>query len=91
MLAVAYVISVCCYLNLFGAFALSTVLLDSPTAGKLLTSLVLVVIAVIGLTRGLRGLERAESISVAIKLAVIAGLLGGMAQFTWEPAGRGAF
>lgn len=90
MLAVAYVISVCYYLNLFGAFALSTVLPDSPTAGKLLISLVLVVIAVIGWTRGLRGLERAESISVAIKLAVIAGLLGGMAQFTWQLAGRGA-
>ena len=89
-LAVAYVISVCYYLNLFGAFALSMVLPDSPTAGKLLTSLVLVVIALIGWTRGLRGLERAESITVAIKLAVIAGLLGGMAHFTWQLAGRGA-
>lgn len=89
-LAASYVISVCYYLNLFGAFALSMVFPDSPTAGKLLTSLVLVVIALIGWTRGLRGLERAESITVAIKLAVIAGLLGGMANFTWELAGRGA-
>ena len=89
-LAAAYVISVCYYLNLFGAFALSMVLPDSPIAGKLLTSAVLVVIALIGWTRGLRGLERAESITVAIKLAVIAGLLGGMANFTWELAGRGA-
>ena len=89
-LAVAYVISVCYYLNLFGAFALSMVLPDSPTAGKLLTSLVLVVIALIGWTRGLRGLERAEAITVAIKLAVIAGLLGGLAQFTWGLAERGA-
>lgn len=89
-LAVAYVISVSYYLNLFGAFALSLVLPDSPLAGKLLTSAVLIAIAVIGWTRGLRGLERAESISVAVKLAVIAGLLGGMAQFTWALAGRGA-
>ena len=89
-LAAAYVISVSYYLNLFGAFALSMVLPDSPTAGKLLTSLVLVVIALIGWTRGLRGLERAESITVAIKLAIIAGLLGGMANYTWELAGRGA-
>jgi hypothetical protein len=89
-LAVAYVISVCYYLNLFGAFALRMVLPDSPTAGKLLTSLVLVAIALIGWTRGLRGLERAESVTVAIKLAVIAGLLGGMAHFTWDLAGRGA-
>ena len=89
-LAVAYVISVCYYLNLLGAFALSMVLPDSPMAGKLLTSLVLVFIAMIGWTRGLRGLERAESITVAIKLAVIAGLLGGMAHFTWQLAGQGA-
>ncbi len=89
-LAVAYVISVCYYLNLFGAFALSLVFPDSPVAAKLLTSLVLVVIALLGWTRGLRGLERAESVTVAIKLAVIAGLLGGMAHFTWGLAGQGA-
>lgn len=89
-LAVAYVISVCYYLNLLGAFALSIVLPDSPMAGKFITSLVLVVIALIGWTRGLRGLEHAESITVAIKLAVIAGLLGGMAHFTWQLAGQGA-
>lgn len=89
-LAVAYVISVCYYLNLLGAFALSMVVPDSPMAGKLLTSLVLIIIALIGWTRGLRGLERAESITVAIKLAVIAGLLGGMAHFTWQLAEQGA-
>ena len=80
----AYVISVCYYLNLFGAFALSMWWPDVAWAGRALTSAMLVLIAALGWTRGLAGLERAESISVAIKLAVIAGLLGGMAFHTWQ-------
>lgn len=82
-LAFAYVISVCYYLNLFGAFAFSLLLPESTVAGKLLTSATLAVIAFIGWRRGLKGLERAESLSVAIKLAVIGGMLGGMAYFAW--------
>lgn len=89
-LAFAYVISVCYYLNLFGAFAFSLVLPESTVAGKLLTSATLAAIAFIGWRRGLKGLERAESLSVAIKLAVIAGMLGGMAYFAWGLLGRGA-
>ena len=82
-LAFAYVISVCYYLNLFGAFALTLVLPDSAWAAKALSSGVIVAIAALGWMRGLAGLERAESVSVALKLAVIAGLLGGMGLYTW--------
>lgn len=57
---------------------------------RLLTSATLVVIAIIGLVRGLKGLERAESLSVAIKLSVILGMLAGMAYYTWGLFGRGA-
>jgi hypothetical protein len=89
-LAFAYVISVCYYLNLFGAFAFSLLLPDAGLAGRWLTSAMLVAIAGLGWARGLAGLERAESLSVALKLAVIAGLLGGMAHHTWGLAQRGA-
>ncbi len=89
-LAFAYVVSVCYYLNLFGAFAFSLVLPDAPLAGKALTSATLVAIAGIGWWRGLSGLERAESLSVAVKLAVIAGLLAGMAHYAFGLFGRGA-
>jgi hypothetical protein len=82
-LAFAYVISVCYYLNLFGAFALTLVLPDTPWAARALSSGVIVAIATLGWTRGLAGLERAESVSVALKLSVIAGLLGGMGMYTW--------
>ncbi len=82
-LAFAYVISVCYYLNLFGAFALSMVLPDVRWAAQAVSSAVIVAIAALGWTRGLAGLERAEAVSVALKLAVIAGLLGGMSLYTW--------
>lgn len=82
-LAFAYVISVCYYLNLFGAFALTLVLPDTAWAAQTLSSAVIVAIAALGWTRGLAGLERAESVSVALKLAVIAGLLAGMGLYTW--------
>jgi hypothetical protein len=81
-LVFAYVLSVCYYLNLFGAFAFSLVWPDSAWAARWLTSGMLVAIAVLGWARGLAGLERAESLSVGLKLAVIAGLLGGMAYYT---------
>jgi len=89
-LAFAYVISVCYYLNLLGAFAMSQTPADDPFSARLLTSAVLVFIAVLGWTRGLAGLERAETVTVGIKLAVIAGLLAGMAYFTGLQAQRGA-
>jgi hypothetical protein len=82
--------SVCYYLNLFGAFALSMLLPDSPFAGKLLTSLTLILVAFIGTLRGLRGLERAESLTVAIKLAVIPGMLARMAYSAWGLFGQSA-
>lgn len=81
-LAFAYVVSVCYYLNLLGAFALSLVPGAPGWGPRVLTSAVVAGIALLGWTRGLGGLERAESISVSVKLAVIAGLLGGMAWYT---------
>ena len=68
---------------LFGAFALSLVWPESDWAAQALSSAVIAGIAVLGWTRGLAGLERAESVSVGLKLAVIMGLLGGMGLHTW--------
>lgn len=90
VLAFAYVISVCYYLNLFGAFALSMLRPDAQFAARALSSAVILAIATLGWTRGLSGLERAESVSVTLKLAVIAGLLGGMGLYTWGLWQQGA-
>jgi len=78
-LAFAYVISVAYYLNLFGAFALDMTPFASDLNEHLLTTAVFVVILATGWLRGFGALERMEQIAVTVKLAVIGGLLAGMA------------
>lgn len=78
-LAFAYVISVTYYLNLFGAFAVSLTPWDGQTSARLVTSAALVFVAAAGWSGGFRALERIEYGSVTLKLAIIAGLLLGLA------------
>ncbi|WP_460273355.1 APC family permease [Celeribacter sp. ULVN23_4] len=80
-LAFAYVISVAYYLNLLGAFAVSLTPWGSETAGRIVTSAVFAVILIVGWTRGFAALERMEQVSVGLKLAIIGGLLVGLAWF----------
>ena len=89
-LAFAYVVSVCYYLNLLGAFAMSLTTVEDAFYSKLITSAVLIFIAMLGWRRGLHGLEKAETVTVGIKLAVIAGLLAGMTYYTGVQAQQGA-
>jgi hypothetical protein len=77
-LAFAYVVSVAYYLNLFGAFALTTTPWHGQLPARVLTTAMLAAVAALGLWRGLAGLERAETFSVGLKLAVIVGLLAGL-------------
>lgn len=89
-LAGAYVISVSYYLNLFGAFAVSLTPVDSPFAARLVTTGMLLLILVVGWTKGFNALERMEQVSVGIKLAIIAGLLAGLIGYFGERAAGGA-
>ncbi len=89
LLAFAYVISVAYYLNLFGAFAVSLTQANDQTSARIVTSAALAFVATIGVTRGFSGLERAEQTTVAIKLAVIAGLLMGFVLYFGERATGG--
>lgn len=81
-LAFAYIVSVAYYLNLFGAFAVSLTSIHSETNAKMVTSAVFIIIVGVGLLRGFGALERLEQVSVSLKLAIIAGLLAGLAWFT---------
>ena len=80
-LAFAYVISVAYYLNLFGAFGVSLTAVNDAFHAKLLTSAVFVFILFVGWTQGFRMLEQLEYASVTTKLAIIAGLLVGLAVY----------
>lgn len=90
VLAFAYIISVAYYLNLFGAFGVSLTAVDDGFHARLLTSAVFALILIVGLGRGFSALERMEQVSVGIKLAVIAGLLIGLAIHFADTAAHGA-
>ena len=79
VLALAYMISVAYYLNLFGAFAVSLTPWDTALAARCVTTAMLAVILLTGWTRGFGMLERMEYASVALKLSIIAALLAGLA------------
>lgn len=89
-LALAYVISVAYYLNLFGAFASSLWPAAPDTAARVVTSAIYGVILGAAVFGGFRALEEMEQASVGIKLAIIAGLLAGLAVHFGQEARAGA-
>ena len=78
VLAFAYFISVAYYLVLLGNFLLDGIGVDSEVAANAIATAILAVLGSLGLFRGLGMVERIEKYTVAINLAVIAGLLGGL-------------
>ncbi len=89
VLAFAYVISVAYYLNLFGHFGVSLTPFDSDLAAQLLASAVYLFNLGNGWLRGFGRLELMEKVSVAVKLAIIAGLVVGLAIFVGGLASDG--
>ena len=81
VLAFAYFISVAYYLNLFGAFAVDLTPFASEFAARLVTSSVFLLVLAVGWFKGFKALEGLERVSVGIKLAIIAGLLAGLAWY----------
>ncbi|KEO51729.1 hypothetical protein [Thioclava pacifica] len=89
-LAFAYVISVTYYLNLFGAFAVSLTPWNSHVTARIVTTSMLALVAITGFTGGFRALERMEYASLSLNLAIIAGLLLGLAVYFGKTAVAGA-
>lgn len=88
-LAFAYVISVSYYLNLFGAFAVSLTPLRGAEHAREVTTAVFLVVLIAGWGRGFGALERMEQVAVSLKLAIILGLLVGLAQYVAHHAAAG--
>ncbi|NKB86997.1 MAG: hypothetical protein GKS06_02080 [Acidobacteria bacterium] len=86
-LAFAYVVSVTYYLNLFGAFAVALTPRSDVTAGRIVTSAILVFIAYFGGRHGLALLEKLEQGAVSVKLSIIAGLIAGLTFYAVEIVG----
>lgn len=77
----AYFISVAYYLALLAAFGLKLLGIASPATAKLIATALIGGICLIGATRGLKGVERAETFTVSANLAAIAALLAALALF----------
>jgi len=78
-LTLAYVISVAFYVRLLAAFLLRPIGLTGGHSPDLLATMILSAIGLIGWRRGLHALEDLEEYAVAVKLAVIAALITGLA------------
>ena len=84
VLVLAYVIAVAFYLSLLSDFLLNYLGIDNLYLERLLTTVIIMVIAVVGYFRGLAGLERLESISMTIQLSVVVSLLVALTVFTLD-------
>jgi len=89
VLALAYVISITYYLNLFGAFSVSLTSVNDQALARIVTTAPLAFVALFGWIRGFSALERLEEGTVGLKLGIIVGLLVGLIAFAAERLGRG--
>ena len=91
MLAVAYFTSVSYYLQLLGAFVLNAFSLTDLNYSKMLSSVLLLTIGMIGSTKGLGVLERVEKYTVSLNLAMIAGLIVSLLIYNGELYSTGSW
>ncbi len=82
-LVIAYVVSVCLYLHILSAFVLAGLGADNPVNEDLLTSVVIVLITIIGVVKGLDVLDSLEQWALYVTLAIIAVLIVGFAVGDW--------
>lgn len=90
VLSLAYFISVAYYLNLFAAFALRLGAVVDSFWIRVVATVVIGGIGLIGLSGGLRALERLEVLAVGLKLSVIAGLFAALGLATFTSLGSGS-
>jgi hypothetical protein len=90
-LVLAYIISVCLYLQIMSAFVAGGFGNENEVAHDLLTTTVIILITIIGMTRGLEPLSFLEAWCLYITLAIIVVLFVGFSVYDFEawrsPAG----
>jgi hypothetical protein len=83
-LILAYVISVSLYLHILASFVLSGFHADTELNQNIVTTAIIGVIMVVGITKGLAPLEFLETWALWITFAIIALLLAGFGYFDWN-------
>ncbi len=82
-LIVAYIISVSLYLHILSSFLLTGIGADSVLNQNLLTTAIIVAIALIGIIKGLDELEMLEQWALYVTLIIIMLILLGFARYDW--------
>lgn len=82
-LVLAYVISVCLYVQILSSFVLNGFHVYSPTLSNALTSAVIAIIAAVGVIKGLKSLENIEQWALYITLLIIVLIFIGFAHYDW--------
>ncbi|RLA70307.1 MAG: hypothetical protein DRG09_03590 [Epsilonproteobacteria bacterium] len=81
-LTVAYVVSVSLYLHILSAFVLTGLHADTVFNEDMLTSMIIITITVIGITKGLNALEFLEKYALLITLVIVFALI--MSFFVYD-------
>ncbi len=82
-LVLAYIISVCLYLHILSSFVLGSFNIDTELTENILTTFIILVIMVIGLTKGLDVLSALEKWALYITLLIIVLLVAGFGYYDW--------
>ncbi|WNC72241.1 hypothetical protein RGQ13_19300 [Thalassotalea psychrophila] len=80
-LVLAYIISVCLYLHILSAFVLTAIGYDNHLNEDILTTLIIIAITLTGLIKGLKPLEKIETLALCVTLMVIVILCAALAGF----------
>lgn len=83
-LIVAYIISVSLYLNILSAFVLGGMGIDSPMNENYMTTIILMIMTTVGVSKGLNSLENLETYSLLITLIIIVLLFTGFSCYDWN-------
>lgn len=80
-LVLAYVVAVTFYLTLLSSFVLGYFQMNHLYLERIITTVLMIFIGIVGYTKGLHGLEKLESSSMTIQLAIAVSLTAGLAIF----------
>lgn len=89
ILAFAYFISVTYYVQLLCKFSLHSLGIDDPTFARILGTVILTGISLVGFGFGLRVIEKVEGYAIDLNLAMISALLMGLVGYNLQLWGTG--
>lgn len=81
VLVLAYMVAVAFYLSLLSSFLLSYLGFSNLIYERWLTTIIITIIAIVGYLKGLGGLEKLESLSMTVQLAIVVALMIGLGIF----------